>query len=69
MVLNLVCGRLISARIVLTLTDLGDLLSWHSALRFPPLGVGVLAVVAFWVGCCPAEVRVFIPMVELTDVS
>ncbi len=44
--LNLVCGRLISARIKLTSTDVGELLS-HSECRFPTLGVAVLAVVAF----------------------
>ncbi len=43
---NLVCRRLISARIKLMSTDVGDLL-WRFARLIPPLGVVVLAAVAF----------------------
>ena len=59
-----------SARIVLTLTDLGDLLSWCSNLRFPPLGVSVLAVMAFWIGCGLLALQAAMPMVDfLPDVG
>ncbi len=63
-----ICGRLILARIVLTLTDLEDLLSWHSNLCFP-LNVGVLVVVTFWTGCCLLALQVAMPMVEFPGVS
>ncbi len=63
---NLVCGRLISARIELTSTDVGDLLR-RSDRHFPPLGVVVLVVVAFWIGCGLLALRVVIPMVAVLD--
>jgi hypothetical protein len=43
---NLVCGRLMSARIELTSTDVEDLLC-HFVWLLPPMGVVVLATVAF----------------------
>jgi hypothetical protein len=65
---NLVCGRLMPARIKLTSTDVGDLLC-HFIRLLPPMGVVVLATVAFWIGCGLLALRVEIPMVDVIGVG
>ncbi len=65
---NLVCGRLMSARIELTSTDVGDLLCCFVRL-LTPAGVVVLATVAFWIGCGLLALWVEIPMVDVIGVG
>jgi hypothetical protein len=65
---NLVCGRLMSARIELTSTDVGDLLC-HFVRLLTPTGVVVLATVAFWIGCGLLALGVEIPMVDVIGIG
>jgi hypothetical protein len=65
---NLVCGRLMSARIELTSKVIGDLLCRFIRL-LTPTGVVVLATVAFWIGCGLLVLWVEIPMVDVIGIG
>jgi hypothetical protein len=65
---NLFCGRLMSARLELTSTHIGDLLCCFVRL-LTPMGVVVLAAVAFWIGCGLLALRVEIPMVDVIGIG